>query len=68
MTMKTSAKRAGRTRGGRPSLPAAERRDQMIRVMATEVECLEISRAAARDGAPVSVWLRTIALERARGR
>jgi hypothetical protein len=61
-TNDTARKRAG----GRPVLADADRRDTLVRVLCTEGEAAELQQAASAVAMPVSVWVRSVALERAR--
>lgn len=53
-------------KGGRPSVPDAERRDILVRVLVNKVEQVELQRAAAITSLPISSWMRVVSLERAR--
>ena len=57
---------AGKNRGGRPALAATDRRDTLVRVLATASEYEELQGAAAYVGLSVSTWMRVVGLERAR--
>lgn len=48
---------------GRPSLPDADKRDEMLRVLVTAREKEAIEVVAKRRGLSASAWLRTLALE-----
>ena len=53
-------------KGGRPPVSDAERRDILIRVLVNETEQAELQHAAAVASMPISTWVRSVALERAR--
>jgi hypothetical protein len=52
--------------GGRPFLADEDRRDHLIRVLVNETENGELAEAANYVGLPMSTWVRSVALERAR--
>jgi len=51
---------------GRPPKPPESRRTAQIKVLATDAERDELTAAAKAAGMDLSVWMRSIALERAR--
>ncbi len=51
---------------GRPPVADADRRDTLVRVLATESEHEELRRAAEAASMSVSTWVRAAALEKAR--
>jgi hypothetical protein len=61
------AKGKPKARMGRPPVADADRRDTLIRVLVTESEHEELQTVANAAGLGVSTWLRSVALERARG-
>jgi hypothetical protein len=69
--MPTKATRLARAkpkpRMGRPPVADADRRDTLVRVLVTEAEHEELRLAADAAGLGVSTWMRSVALERARG-
>ena len=60
------AKRKKVSRGGRPPVSDAERRDVLVRVLVNDGEQKELQRAAGDASMPISTWVRWVALERAR--
>lgn len=63
-TMATTTKKPKRERG-RPELPPALKRTEMIRVMLTKAERRALESAAERDRRTLSDWLRNVALNAA---
>lgn len=65
-----SSPRPGRPkkpRMGRPPVADADRRATLVRVLTTQSEHAELQRAADAAAMSVSTWVRSVALERARG-
>ena len=56
----------GKNQGGRPELDPADRREKIVRVVTNEAEYRELQAAAAYASQPMSIWLRSVGLERAR--
>jgi hypothetical protein len=54
-------------KAGRPPLKAKDRHDRLIRVLVTKSEHEELRLAAEVASLSLSMWIRTVALERARG-
>lgn len=54
-------------RMGRPPVADEDRRTTHIKVLLTEAEREALEQAAKPSGQGVSTWVRTVALERARG-
>lgn len=52
-------------RTGRPPIAAEDRRDRVIKVLASEAEFAELQRAATAARRSVSMWVREAALEKA---
>jgi hypothetical protein len=57
---------AGKNQGGRPVLPDEARRERLLRLLCTDAEIAELQEAASYVSMPVSTWVRSIALEKAR--
>ncbi len=47
---------------GRPPLPKAERRTELIRVLVTKAERKKLDDAAEKDRRTLSDWMRSVAL------
>lgn len=58
--------RTKKPRMGRPPVADEDRRATLIKVLTTEAEHEELQQAADTAGLPVSTWVRTVALEKAR--
>ncbi len=61
----TKKKPAAPTVRGRPSLPEGERKDRMIRVMATAAQEEAMKEAAKRENRSLSSWLLLLGLKAA---
>ena len=56
----------GETKTGRPKMADSDRRDILVKVLATEGEFKVLECAAKKAGAAVSTWMRMAALEKAK--
>jgi hypothetical protein len=63
---KGSKTSTGKNQGGRPVLPDEVRRERLLRLLCTDAEYVELQEAASYVSMPVSTWVRSIALEKAR--
>jgi len=63
---KATAVPTGKNQGGRPELDPADRREKIVRVVTNEAEYKLLQEAAAYASQPMSIWLRSVGLERAR--
>ena len=59
-------KTQGKNPGGRRKLPDEERRDNLLRLLCTDDELAKLQDAAKYVSTPVSTWVRSVALEKAR--
>lgn len=53
-------------RTGRPSVPAKDRRETLIKSLVTTEEHEELQKAAERESLSLSAWIRVVALRIAR--
>jgi hypothetical protein len=56
----------GKNPGGRPPLSDEARRDNLLRLLCTDDELAKLQDAAKYVSTPVSTWVRSVALEKAR--